>query len=121
MTTHRHVWSGVTIDCADPVRLGTFWGQLLGLRSSEPLPGWVRIGNLGEATPVVNFQPVPEPKVGKVRTHLDVRVDDIQEALSTVIELGGRFLGQRYDYDEGIVMTMADPEGNEFCIVQYFS
>jgi hypothetical protein len=26
---------------------------------------------------------------------------------------------ERHDYDEGIVMVMADPEGNEFCLVQY--
>jgi predicted enzyme related to lactoylglutathione lyase len=120
MNASPHVWSGVTIDCTDPIRLAAFWGTLLGLPSSEPLPGWVRLGSLGQATPAINFQPVPEPKAGKVRTHLDVRVDNIDDALLAVIELGGRSLNQRYDYDEGIVMTMADPEGNEFCIVEYF-
>jgi hypothetical protein len=30
-------------------------------------------------------------------------------------------MDERHDYDEGIVMVMADPEGNEFCLVQYFS
>ncbi|MGD0928524.1 MAG: hypothetical protein ABR926_25395 [Streptosporangiaceae bacterium] len=27
----------------------------------------------------------------------------------------------RHDYDEGIVMVMHDPEGHEFCLVQYYS
>jgi hypothetical protein len=36
------------------------------------------------------------------------------------IELGGRSLEQRYDYDGCVVMVMADPEGNEFCLVQHF-
>ncbi|WP_329143674.1 MULTISPECIES: VOC family protein [unclassified Streptomyces] len=45
------------------------------------------------------FQPVAEPKPGKVRLHLDVSVDDV---------------------DEGVVVVMADPEGHEFCLVQYY-
>ncbi|CAN5836622.1 VOC family protein [soil metagenome] len=120
MTSSHHAWSGITIDCVDPVQVGRFWGQLLGLTSTEPLPGWVRLGRVGGAAPVINFQPVPEVKVGKVRIHLDVRVDDIVLASARVIELGGRSLDQRYEYDEGVVYTMADPEGNEFCLVQYF-
>lgn len=27
---------------------------------------------------------------------------------------------KRHDYDEGAVAVMADPEGNEFCLVQYY-
>ncbi len=28
--------------------------------------------------------------------------------------------GERHDYDEGAVVVMADPEGHEFCHVQYY-
>ena len=38
-----------------------------------------------------------------------------------MIRLGGRSMEERHDCDEGVVMVMADPEGNEFCLVQYFS
>ncbi|MEV0158221.1 VOC family protein [Micromonospora sp. NPDC050686] len=38
-----------------------------------------------------------------------------------VINLGGRFTGERHDYDEGVVVVMADPEDHEFCLVQYYS
>ena len=67
----------------------------------------------------MTFQPVPEPKIGKTRIHVDIRVADIDSAANRVIELGGTSRDARYDYAEGVVMTMADPEGNEFCIVQY--
>jgi len=30
----------------------------------------------------------------------ELRVDDIEEAVATVIRLGGRSLGQRHDYPE---------------------
>jgi hypothetical protein len=113
--------SGITVDCAQPQLLADFWAALLERDVSVPLPGWLRLGTLGEAQPVINFQPVPEPKRGKTRIHLDVVVDDIERGVETVTRLGGRSLQQRYDYDEGVVVLMADPEGNEFCLVQYFA
>jgi hypothetical protein len=120
VATSTSRWSGITVDCIDPQLLGAFWAALLNREQSESLPGWVRLGTRGGEAPVINFQPVPEPKRGKVRIHLDVTVDDIEEAVRTVTRLGGRSLDERYDYDEGVVMVMADPEGNEFCIVQYY-
>jgi hypothetical protein len=114
-------WSGLTVDCTAPRVVAEFWAALLGGELSVPLPGWLRLGTLGEAVPVINFQPVPEPKRGKTRIHLDVVVDDIEPAVQNVTRLGGRSLDKRYDYDEGTVVLMADPEGNEFCLVHYFS
>jgi predicted enzyme related to lactoylglutathione lyase len=55
-----------------------------------------------------------------VRIHLDVEVDDIDTGRLQVEELGGRFSGVRHDHGEGIVLNMLDPEGHEFCLVQYF-
>lgn len=108
----------ITIDCLDVHHVGAFWSQLLDspLRD-EPLPGWLRLGPLTEGGPVVNFQPVQEPKQGKARVHLDVLTDDIPAAVAYVVELGGRELGERHDYDVGTVVVLADPEGNELCVV----
>jgi predicted enzyme related to lactoylglutathione lyase len=36
-----------------------------------------------------------------------------------VVALGGQDLDDVHEYDEGTVMLMADPEGNEFCLVQH--
>jgi predicted enzyme related to lactoylglutathione lyase len=110
----------VTIDCIDPQRLGDFWAAVLGRTRSESLPGWVRMGDRDDALPVINFQPVPEPKRGKTRIHLDVTVPDVDKAIEVVIQLGGHFLDERHEYAEGVVVVVADPEGNEFCLVQYF-
>ncbi len=63
---------------------------------------------------------MPEPRAGKVRIHLDVTVDDLDEAIELVTSLGGRFTGERHDYDEGAVVVMADPEDHEFCLVEYY-
>lgn len=109
----------MTVDCADPEKLAAFWGALLD-RDPEPgLPGWVQLKSRYEHEPRINFQPVPEPKYGKVRIHLDVTVEDIDQAIDRVLGLGGRVSGERHEYPEGTVVVLQDPEGNEFCIVRY--
>lgn len=113
-------WSGVTVDSVDPPRLARFWSALLGREEGPSEPGWVYLGARGDVLPRLVFQPVPERKQGKTRIHLDVCVDDISAGIAEVISLGGTFTGERHDYDEGVVVVMADPEGNEFCLVQYF-
>lgn len=108
----------VTIDCQDVRRVGEFWAAVFSVPlRDEPLPGWLRLGPLSEGGPVINFQPVPEPKSGKTRIHLDVLTDDLEAAIARVVELGGTDLDDRHVYDVGTVVVMADPEGNEFCLV----
>ncbi|OBG89343.1 glyoxalase [Mycobacterium sp. NS-7484] len=120
MTNH---WSAVTIDCLDPVRMSTFWGQLLAIEPSHEHgddPGWATLGSRSGPTPRLTFQRVPETKSTKVRIHLDVEVDDIEAGQQQVENLGGQWSGTRHDYDEGVVLVMLDPENHEFCLVQYF-
>jgi predicted enzyme related to lactoylglutathione lyase len=110
----------VTIDCHDPERLVRFWAAVLGAveewRGGDP----VQYIDLAETngSPVLRFQRVPEPKIVKDRIHLDLRVDDIDEAGRRVIELGGVRVEQDdiREYDV-VFRVMLDPEGNEFCLV----
>jgi predicted enzyme related to lactoylglutathione lyase len=115
-----NIWSAVTIDCLDPQRVARFWSALLGREPGPSQAGWAYLGHRGDPQPRLVFQPVSEPKIDKVRIHLDISVDDIDEAIDLVTTLGGRPTGQRHDYDEGVVVIMADPEDHEFCLVQYY-
>ncbi|WP_406637269.1 VOC family protein [Amycolatopsis sp. WGS_07] len=113
----------MTIDCAEPAVLAGFWSALLDrpVSGEHDGPGWATVGSRFDAVPRLTFQRVPEPKRGKARLHLDIEVDDVDEARTQIEELGGRWTGERHDYPgEGVVLVMADPEGHEFCIVQYF-
>jgi len=112
--------SSVTFDCVDPQRVARFWSALLGRDPGPSEDGWVYLGHRGDPQPRLVFQPVPEPKAGKVRIHLDVAVADVDQAIELVEALGGKFTGERHDYDEGAVVVMTDPEGHEFCLVQYY-
>ena len=109
----------ITIDCQDAARVADFWSALLEAPLRVPLPGWFRLGPLSEGGPVLNFQPVSEPKLGKARLHLDLMTDDLTGAMARVASLGGHSLDERHEYDEGVVVVMADPEGHEFCLVEH--
>lgn len=95
----------------------------------RPVPGCLECGDDRRAArmerrhnrlPRLVFQPVPEPRRGKARIHLDVTVEDIGAGMADVVALGGAFTGERHEYTEGVVVVMTDPEGNEFCLAQYF-
>ena len=115
--------SGITIDCHDPVRLASFWAALLNapITSEHDGSGWATVGSRDDPHPRLTFQEVPEPKMAKVRIHLDIQVDDIEVGRRQVEALGGTWSGERHDYDEGVVMVMRDPEEHEFCLVQYYA
>ena len=61
------------------------------------------------------FVAVPDEKVVKNRIHLDFRPDDQQAEVERVIGLGAR-MSTSASGDESWVV-LADPEGNEFCIL----
>ena len=114
---------GITIDCADPARLASFWIRMLNIAETDQHAGdsgWATVGSRSDNQPRLTFQRVPEPKTGKTRIHLDIQVDDIDSGRQHVERLGGQWSGVRHDHDEGVVLVMHDPEGHEFCIVEYY-
>lgn len=112
---------GITIDCHDPARLAAFWSALLDLplSSEHQGAGWASVGSRHDPQPRLTFQQVPEPKTTKTRLHLDIEVDDLDQACAHVLQLGGASTGERHEYPEGVVVVMQDPEANEFCLVSY--
>jgi predicted enzyme related to lactoylglutathione lyase len=101
----------VTFDAADPSASARFWSALLDAPADPDDPT-----SLPSALPGgggLYFQAVPEPKIAKNRVHLDLAVTDIEQASARVVALGGRVLGDVESW-----RVMADPEGNEFCLVR---
>jgi catechol 2,3-dioxygenase-like lactoylglutathione lyase family enzyme len=109
----------VTVDCRDAERCAAFWCAALGTEVEERWRDahdveYVQIGT-GEGTPLL-FQPVPEDRSGKNRLHLDLApAQGTQEAeVERLVELGARRLS---DPPEHPWVVLADPEGNEFCVL----
>jgi hypothetical protein len=70
-----------------------------------------------QRAPRVLFQLVPEEKRVKNRMHLDLRIgeDDIEATVETLTARGAKSLHRGQQGPHSWV-TMADPEGNEFCV-----
>jgi hypothetical protein len=105
----------IVIDCADPERLAAFWAAALGYRAVGFREPYYLLLPTEAAHPPVILQRVPEPKQGKARIHVDLRVDNVSTEVRRLEALGARRVdvGQGDDADW---VPMADPEGNEFCV-----
>lgn len=112
-------FDAITIDCAEPLGLARFWAAVFGTGIGPSLgdgPHYVDLLPV-PGVPVLRFQRVPESKVTKNRLHLDLSVEDLDDARSRVEALGGRQIPGRTITEYGYTWTvMQDPEGNEFCM-----
>jgi len=133
---------GVTIDCTDPLTLAAFWCEVLDYQEDPAPEGYESWADYDAANGVseddasagativdptgvgsrIYFQRVPETKAGKNRVHLDVTVsesrqwEEVRAAADRVAAAGGRILRASHDPNDRFIVV-ADPEGNEFCLV----
>jgi hypothetical protein len=134
----------IAIDCADPYLLAEFWSSSLDLEiedhhdqiqvivdagyASLDDDTFVRNGRRAWKTaaacrdprgelPRLLFQQVPEAKSVKNRTHFDLHYakGERDDVVSRMLSLGATKL---WDGQQGpnTWVTLADPEGNEFCV-----
>ena len=109
-------------DTTDPGGLAGFWESALGWRRTheedddvvlEPPKGSPEDG----VAPDLLFLRVPGDKAVKNRLHLDVRPKDQAAEVARLEGLGAR----RTDIGQGAGVSwvvMADPDGNEFCVLR---
>ena len=136
----------VTVDCADPHMLADWWAETLGWQVQPQDEAFIRqmisAGHAADSdtklhngalvwkegaaichpdgtqrAPRMLFQLVPEAKAVKNRLHLDVRIgaDDLERAVAGLIARGAMVLHNGRQGPHSWV-TLADPEGNEFCV-----
>jgi hypothetical protein len=106
----------IVIDCADPLALSDFWARATGYSVEHGDEEWVTLREAGDRSGVrLGFQRVTEPKAGKNRVHMDLHTDDEEREARRIEALGARWLYVSKDPDD-VFITLADPEGNEFCI-----
>ena len=133
----------IAVDAEDPHRLNRFWAAAVDYEIEDHHTQIQDIVAAGYATaddtieidgrlawktaaasrdpdgrgPRLLFQQVPEPKTTKNRVHLDLHVgEDRRDAeVERLIALGATKL---WDGRQGpqTWVTLADPEGNEFCV-----
>ena len=106
-------------DANDPLRLARFWAAALSWKVDDATPDDIGLVPTDGTRFGILFEPVPELKAGPNRLHLDLTttsVDDQQESVAQLLELGARHIDIGQTPEEGHVV-LADPEGNELCIL----
>jgi hypothetical protein len=107
------------VDANDPLRLAHFWAATLHWDIYDETDEEISLVPTDGTRFLFVFLPVPEPKEGKNRIHLDL-VSESPEHQSEMVDrlkaLGARRvdIGQASNVDH---VVLADPEGNEFCVV----
>ncbi|MGW5667980.1 VOC family protein [Micromonospora sp. NPDC003776] len=107
-------------DCADPYELAHFWAKVFDCPVDPELkpdddeaaiepPGGSRL----------YFQRVPEPKSVKNRTHICLQPEvPRDQEVERIGSLGATIVADHRDPDGSGWAVMADPEGNEFCVLR---
>jgi predicted enzyme related to lactoylglutathione lyase len=108
-------WEQTVVDSGDPERLGRWWADALGWVVVNDDPEEFEIRPTPDRLPGLLFVRVPELKSAKNRLHLDFRPDDRDAEVARFVTLGAKRVdvGQA----ESSWVVLADPEGNEFCVL----
>jgi predicted enzyme related to lactoylglutathione lyase len=114
------VLQNVAIDCADAYGLARFWSEVTGCPlHPQDRPGDRETQVLLPEGPLLYFNQVPEPKTIKNRIHLCLRpTTSREEEIERLLNLGATFVADRREPDGAGWVVLADPEGNEFCVLR---
>ncbi|MCR1784146.1 VOC family protein [Nocardioides carbamazepini] len=118
--------SHTTVDCADAYQLSEWWKPVLGyvdIEGDPNLPGheecMIRDPESGHQ---VLFIEVPDAKLGKNRLHFDIRprTGTRDEEVARLLALGATQVADHREIrgDGTGWVTLADPAGNEFCVLR---
>ncbi|GGV43698.1 VOC family protein [Streptomyces spectabilis] len=114
-TLVRHV----TVDCSDAYKLASFWAEVLeGSLADDDSPGDPEVLVSTPAGPTLLFITVPEAKTVKNRVHFDLQPQERSrdEEVERLLELGATVFADHRRPDGLGWVTLADIEGNEFCV-----
>jgi predicted enzyme related to lactoylglutathione lyase len=108
----------VVLDCSDPDALVEFWATALSYELSEKLDDdRILVPVAGETGPVFLLARSTDVKQSKNRMHVDVHPDNADAHLTRLMRLGGTLVGERVEKYGIWWQVMADPEGNELCVM----
>ncbi|WKV74287.1 VOC family protein [Streptomyces sp. PCS3-D2] len=108
----------ITVDCSDAYALGRFWAAVLdGSLGDDDVPGDPEALVTAPGSALL-FVTVPDTKSVKNRVHVDLQPQDRtrDEEVERILALGATVVGDHRRPDGTGWVTLADPEGNEFCV-----
>ena len=109
----------IVIDAHDLAGLARFWTEALGWKVLSARENEVVIGTDENAPVGMCFMPVTDSKTVKNRVHVDLTTSaaDRDQEIDRLLALGARRADIGQTGAESWTV-LADPEGNEFCVVR---
>jgi predicted enzyme related to lactoylglutathione lyase len=109
----------VVVDTYDLPGLARFWTQALGWKILSEREREIVIGPDVSAPVGMCFMPVTDRKTVKNRVHLDLTTEaaDRDAEIERLLALGARRVDVGQTGEESWTV-LADPEGNEFCVIR---
>lgn len=119
MHSYPHGTLVIVVDCADIDRAADFWAGVLGYHRPHARSGvYLMLIPPGGGVEIL-LQQVNDTKTSKNRLHVDLRTPDLDAEVRRVVALGATIITDQplveHDWTWHI---LADPDGNEFCILQ---
>src|SRR2546421_4598914 len=117
MTSHL---IALCFDANDPLRLARFWAGVLGWEMVHEPPDGIALLPSDDTGFRIRFLPTQAQKAGQNQMHFDLTsrsLEDQQQTVARSLGLGARHIDIGQRPEEGHVV-LADPEGNEFCIIE---
>ncbi|GAA2068813.1 VOC family protein [Streptomyces albiaxialis] len=114
------VLQNIAVDCGNAYELARFWSEVTGHPlDPEDGPGDPEIDVLLPEGPLLHFNEVPDPKTVKNRIHLCLRPTTTrEEEVERLLGIGATLVADRRNPDGTGWAVLADPEGNEFCVLR---
>lgn len=121
LRTRTH-WFGVVLDAPDASELAHFYQRLLGWTLFKDTPGWATLAPSADRGYNLAFQQEPnyvrpvwpsEPGRPLMMLHLDLEVDDLEEAVAHAVAVGAEVAQFQPQED---VRVLLDPAGHPFCL-----
>ncbi len=116
--------SHTSVDARDAYAQSVWWAKVLDMHDdpddpNEPGHEECLIISADGQTRIL-FIEVPESKQVKNRLHFDLRPTDTdrEQEVARVLALGATQIADRRQSDGSGWVTLADPEGNEFCVLR---
>jgi Glyoxalase-like domain len=110
--------AAVVVDCVDPRAMAQFWGEAMDWTVNTVTDDYASLRSAQGVGPYLEFIRSSDVKTVKNRVHLDLRAypgDDQATEVARLLTLGAT----PADVGQGDVpwTVLADPEGNEFCLL----
>ncbi len=107
--------ASVVVDCADPRAMARFWSSATDWTLHEVTDRNAVLRSAAGVGPYLQFLRTPDTKTGWNRVHLDLRPypgDDLETEAARLLDLGATAIDLDVPWK-----VLADPEGNEFCLL----